>query len=353
MKLAIVHDWFIRPGGAERVLVRLHHLWPDAPIYMILADPAMVRAYLPRADVRTSGLQRLPMSQRLYPYLAPLMPSAVEGFDLSGYDTVLSSSVTFSKGVIVRPGTRHICYCYSPSRMLWDRAASYERRGIAQQLIRHALRSWDVAAARRPDQMIAISQTIASRISTYYRRDSLVIPPPIRMPEVVPPTSGDYFLVVSRILPHKNLAMLLEAFGKLRYPLVIVGDGPSLNATRTHAAPSITFTGWVSDTERDRLYAGCRAVIIPNEEDFGLTAVEAMAHGKPVLALRKGGATETVLEGITGEFFDDPIPAGLADGIRRLQASYTQYAMPDIRAHALQWSEEYFDARMRAVVEPS
>lgn len=350
MKLAIVHDWFIRPGGAERVLVRLHRLWPDAPIFTLLADSAMVREYLPGADVRTSGLQRIPFSRRLYPYLAPLMPSAMESFDLSGYDTVLSSSVAFSKGVIVRPGTRHICYCYSPSRMLWDRAASYERRGIGQQIVRHALRAWDVSAAKRPDQMIAISQTVAARISTYYRRDSLVIPPPVSMPEAVPTTAGDYFLVVSRILPHKNLEMLLEAFGKLKHRLVIAGDGPLLDAHRKHAGSNVTFTGWVSDADRDRLYAGCRAVIVPNEEDFGLTAVEAMAHGKPVLALRKGGATETVLEGITGEFFDDPIPAALADGVRRLNDAYSRYAVPAIRAHALQWSEEHFDTRMRAVI---
>lgn len=279
------------------------------------------------------------------------MPSTVEGFDLSDYDTVLSSSVVFSKGVIVRPGTRHICYCYSPSRMLWDRAATYERRGIANQIVRHVLRSWDVSAAQRPDQMIAISQTVAARISNYYRRDALVIPPPITIPDVAPATTSDYFLVVSRMLPHKNLPMLLEAFGKMKHRLVIAGDGPGLETLRKHAGQNITFTGWVSDAERDQLYADCRAVIMPNEEDFGLTAVEAMAHGKPVLALRKGGATETVLEGITGEFFDDPIPAALADGVRRLNAAYAQYSISTIRAHALQWSEEHFNNRMRAVVE--
>jgi glycosyltransferase involved in cell wall biosynthesis len=318
-------------GGAERVLKQMHTMWPDAPIYTMFADARTLREHFPNADIRTSWMQRIPGIARIYPWLALAMPAAIESFDLSAFDTVLSSSVLFSKGIIVRPGTRHFCYCYSPSRMLWDRAATYEKKGIFSRLTRHALRTWDTEAARRPDQFIAISQTVASRISKYYRRDSIVIPPPIVTPESSGEGGGshDYFLVVARPVPHKNLDIIKEAFSKLRYRLIIASG--------------------VSDQERDRLYASCRAVIIANEEDFGLTAVEAMAHGKPVLALRKGGATETVLEGITGEFFDDPIPAALADGIRRLLRG--SYNSRDIQKHATQWSSDIFEKRLHALIQ--
>lgn len=328
MKLAIVHDWIIGMGGAERVLKQMHRIWPDAPIYTLFADRNIVREHFPLAEVRTSRLQSIPGITRIYPALAPVMPSAVESFDLSGYDTVLSSSVIFAKGVIVRPGTHHISYCYSPARPLWDRAFAYERSGVASRLFRHLLRVWDSQAARRPDQMVAISQTVADRISTYYRRDAMVIPPPVAPATPIPISRGDYFLLVARPVPHKNIAMVREAFAKLRYPLIIANG--------------------VSDQERDRLYAGCRAVIVANEEDFGLTAVEAMTYGKPVLALRKGGATETVIEGITGEFFDDPIPEALVDGVRRIMRG--TYNPIDAQKHASRYSEEVFAQRMRTLV---
>lgn len=322
MKLALVHDWIVSIGGAERVLKQMHAMWPEAPIYTMFTDPRALREHFPEADIRTSWMQKIPGITHIYPSLAALMPAAIESFDLSAYDTVISSSVMFAKGVIVRPDTRHICYCYSPSRMLWDRAHSYERQGMLSRLVRHGLRTWDTEAAHRPDQMIAISQTVADRIKKYYRRDSLIIHPPVSIPPhcSLSTTSSPYFLVVARPVPHKNLDLVRDAFSKLKYRLVIAHN--------------------VSDSERDALYAGCRAVIIANEEDFGLTAVEAMAHGKPVLALRRGGATETILEGITGEFFDDPIPAALADGVRRI--SRNSYDPAILRAHANQWSSERF-----------
>lgn len=281
------------------------------------------------------------------------MPSAIESLDLSNYDTVISSSVLFAKGVIVRPGTRHLCYCYSPSRMLWDRSNTYERQGMFSRIYRHILRSWDQAAAQRPDQMIAISQTVADRIAKYYRRSAIVIPPPTRtMSEgIAPDRTDEYYLIVSRMVPHKSLDMALDAFAKLRYRLVVVGDGPLRAKLQHRARANITFTGWVNDEVLDGLYEHCRAVIVPNEEDWGFTAVEAMMHGKPVLALRKGGATETIIEGVTGEFFDDPIPEALADGIKRLKNNYTQYDPAHIRVHASQYGESQFSSRMRTLVE--
>lgn len=345
-------------GGAERVLREFTRLWPQAPVYTLWADRRTVREHFPDTDIRTSSLQRVPGIRLLYPYLAPAMPSAIEAFDLSGYDTVLSSSVMFAKGIIVRPGTRHICYCYSPARMLWDRAAVYERRGVLSGVFRHALRSWDHAASQRPDQMVALSATVADRIGKYYRRHSMIIPPPV-VTGVATETSifnlqaSSYYLVVGRLVPHKRLDTVMEAFNKLKYPLVIVGDGPLKRRLMSHARQNIRFVGSVSDEELARLYASCQAVIVPNEEDFGLTAVEAMAHGRPVLALRAGGATETVLEGITGEFYDDAIPEALADGVRRIRDARDRYDSAAIRAHAAQWSADRFAQRMRILIEPS
>ncbi len=354
MKLALVHDWIVDVGGAERVLATLHHLWPQAPISTLLYRPATIKKILPNATIIASSLQRLPLAWKYYPMLAPLMPSAIETLDLSAYDTVLSSSVFFSKGIIVRPDTRHLCYCYSPTRMLWDRTALYERSGIGSRIARHVLRSWDQAAAQRPDQMLAISQTIASRIQKYYRRPSIVIPPPTR-PRSVPDASlvpaGDYYLIVARMMPHKSLHLVLNAFAKLRDRLIIVGEGSLREQLARRASPNVTFTGWVSDAMLDGLYEGCRAVLVVNEEDWGLVAVEAMAHGKPVLALRRGGATESVLEGITGEFFDDPIPEALADGMKRIASALGTYDPDAIRTHAAQYGEEQFCRRMQTLVE--
>ena len=355
MKLAIVHDWIGRDiGGAERVLKEFTHIWPEAPVYTIFADRHTVREHFPQTDIRVSWLNRVPGITWLYPYLAPLMPPAIESFDLAGFDTVLSSSVMFAKGIVVRPGTRHICYCYSPSRMLWDRSVEYEHKGFFSHAIRHILRTWDHAAATRADQMIAISQTVARRIAKYYRRDAIIIPPPVcKLPETLNSQNkgGDYFLIVARLVPHKKINLVLEAFSKLRYPLIIAGDGPLRRHLTAQASSNVRFTGKISDEELGDLYASCMAVIIPNEEDFGLTAVEAMAHGKPVLALRRGGALETVLEGITGEFFDDPIPEALADGVRRITAAIHDYDPVAGQTQAEKFSLEHFTNRMKIIVE--
>jgi len=356
MNIAFVHDWIVTSGGAERTLAHLHKIWPDAPVYTLLTNPAVARRLLPQATIITSGLQRLPLSWRYYPQLAPFMPSAIEAFDFSGFDTVISSSVIFSKGIIVRPSTRHICYCYSPTRMLWDRNAQYERAGLASNIYRHLLRSWDQTAAQRPDQMIAISNTSAARISKYYRRSAMVIPPPTRQPCTADTSrvpQGEYYLVVARMVSHKELEMVVDAFAKLRYRLVIVGEGPLYAKIVGRATPNITCTGWVPDAQLDGLYAHCTAVIMPNEEDWGLTALEAMSHGKPVLALRRGGAVESILEGITGEFFDDAIPEALADGMKRIRASLQKYDSQAIELHASHYGEQQFRDRMQLLVSQS
>jgi len=383
MKIALVHDWLQTLGGAERVLIELHRLFPDAPIYTLYTDEAFVKKHLPEARVVTSYLQKVPGFLR-GKYLVPLMPPAIESFDLSDFDIVISSSVFFSKGLVLKPQTVHISYCYSPTRQLWDRTHEYEYGG---NIVRHLMRVWDRQAADRVDQFIAISNHVGNRVKKYYRREAWVIYPPLIFEEASGPQGRpipedrfagpmraevqadqqqlgtpwsegrrapgglrDYYLIVSRLHPHKNIEIAIEAFNKLTYPLVIVGDGPLRRKLERVAGSHIHFTGEVSDEQLEQWYTHCKAVIMPQEEDFGMTPVEAMYFGKPTLALRRGGALETVNEGITGEFFDDPIPEALSDGVRRLEDRYRSYDPRIIKNHATRFSLNRFAAEIKMAI---
>ena len=360
-KIALVHDWLNTLGGAERVLIELHKIFPDAPIYTLFYDKKFKAEHLLNAEIRPSYLQKLPLITRHYKLFAILMPSAVESFDLSDFDIVISSSVFFSKGLILRPKTRHICYCYSPTRQLWDLHSTYNLQpttyNFPAKLAQHLLRIWDRQAADRVDEFVAISEIVRSRIQKYYRRDAKVIYPPITLENTKHKTQNtnktqnqkfqipnNYYLIVSRLYKHKNIDVAVEAFNKLKLPLVIVGSGPEYKTLKSKILnfKSITMTGFVPDKELSYYYQNCRAFIMPQEEDFGLTPLEAMSFGKPILALRKGGATETLQEGITGEFFDDPIPEALADGVRRLNENYPNYRSDLIKSRAKQFSIEIF-----------
>lgn len=359
-KVALVHDWLVRLGGAERVLLELHKTFPQAPVYTLFYDKKFVREFLPDTDIRPSVLQKLPAIARTYKYFFPFMPTAVESFDLSAFDTVISSSAFFSKGLILRPRTRHICYCYSPARSLWDRNIEYENNEWPSKISRHLLRIWDRHAADRVDQFVAISGTVQDRIRKYYGRESLVIYPPmtlndelkIKNDEPNPSLNipADYYLIVSRLYPHKNISVAIDAFNKLGYKLVIIGDGPMRKQLKKIARDNISFLGHQPDRVTADYYRNCRAFIMPQEEDFGLTPVEAMSFGKPVLALRRGGALETVIESRTGEFFDDPIPEALADGVKRLNANLNQYDPETIRRNVERFSSENFREQINSLV---
>jgi glycosyltransferase involved in cell wall biosynthesis len=350
MRIALVHDWFTKIGGAERVLLHMHALWPSAPVHLLVADRTATATWMPNADIVVSSLQRIPGITRAPQYALPFMPSAIESFELSSYDVVVSSSVLFAKGIVIRPGTRHICYCYSPARPLWDRTHAPEYRGIASSLARHLLRVWDAAASHRPDVLVAPSRAVQDRIRKWYRRDAIVIPPPATL-GTVSTERQPFILAVARLTPHKHLEQLLDAFGKLRDTLVIVGEGPLYRRLQSRATPNVRLTGWVSDEHLSRLYRSCTAVIVASSEDWGLTAVEAMSYGKPVLALRRGGALEIVLEGVTGEFFDDPIPEAIADGVKRIRSLSQQADPHTIARHASSFDASAFDARMQTLVQ--
>ena len=356
MKLALVHDWLNTLGGAERVLIELHKIFPDAPIYTLFYDKKFKAEHLLNADIRPSFLQKFPFINKRYKYAALLMPSAIESFDLSDFDIVISSSVFFSKGLVLRPKTRHICYCYSPTRQLWDLHSGYKLQTTNYKLAQHLLRFWDRQAADRVDEFVAISETVRSRIQKYYKKDAKVIYPPI--PELPEGNSGrpmkkEYYLIVSRLFPHKNIDVAIDAFNKLGFELVIIGDGPEYKNHKSQITnhKQIRMLGRLNDDAIATYYRHAKAFIMPQEEDFGLTPVEAMRFGVPTLALRKGGALETVREGVTGEFFDDPIPEALADGVRRLNENYHNYRADFIKSHAKNFSNGTFRKEIENLVK--
>jgi len=364
MRVAIVHDLLLRYGGAERVVLALKEIYPEAPVYTLLYDRENMAPWFSEIDVRPSWLQKLPrFLRKKHKYLLKLMPLAVESLDLRDFDLVISSSTAFAKGVVTRPDTKHICYCHSPARFLWDMSHRYPKmqslgglRGLAAKISVHQLRLWDKSTINRVDYFIANSQTTKARIRKYYRRRAEVIYPPV--PEGLESFAGgfapeekDYFLIVSQLVKHKNIEVAVEAFNKLELPLVVIGEGPERKRLAKLAGPKIKFKGFLPE-ERVQVYRkNCRAFIFPGEDDFGIAPVQALKAGRPVLALRAGGATETVIEGVNGEFFDWPLPEILADGVRRLLENYAAYDPEIIKKSVEKFGEKRFKEEIEGFVK--
>ncbi len=357
MKVALVHEHLAQDGGAESVLRSFQTMFPSAPTYTIVYDARGAHPSFAAKDIRPSFIQRLPGGVRHYKWYLPLMPTAVERFDLSQFDVVLSSASAFAKGVITRPDAVHICYCHSPTRYLWTdthdyiQALPYPRlfkRMIERYLT--TLRMWDRLAADRPDYFLANSHAVRQRIQKYYRRESTVIYPPVATEKFsVAEHHGSYFLAGGRLVAYKRFDITIMAANRLGVPLIIFGDGPEMKKLRSMAKKNVTFVGRVSDTERATLYREAVAFINPQEEDFGITVIEAMASGRPVIAYRRGGACETVREGVTGVFFDDQEWESLSDAIIRFKAENFQ---PDvIRQWAQGFSGERFAKNMQEFVK--
>ncbi len=363
-KVALVHDFLTYWGGAEQVLLSLHHLYPEAPIYTLLFDEKM-RAYFPDARIRTSFLDRLPgFLRKRKRLLLPLMPTATENFDLGAFDLVISSSSSFAKGVVVKPRTLHIDYCHTPTRFLWDWYYEYleenNLHGIKKMLavgLLHFLRLWDRSAAERVDRFVANSACTASRIRKYYRADSRVIYPPVDVEKLTGlgkdfvPEEKDYYLIVSRLSPYKKIDTAVTALGKMHLPLVVIGEGSDRQRLEKLASDNVRFLGFQSEDRLASYYRHARALIFPGEDDFGITILEAMAFGKPVLAYGRGGALETVRPGVNGELFDSQVPEILADGIRRLNKNYAAYDPERIKLDAGRFSRERFEREMCAFIE--
>lgn len=332
MRVALVHDWLDRRvGGAERVLLELARIYSDAPVHTLLFAPEHYGALLAPERVRTSWLQGLPAAVRRRPrYLLPLIPSAVEQWDLSGYDVVISSSSAFVKNVLTPPSTTHVCYCHTPMRFAWDYWPRYVDemrldpvRRLAVRAMVSRLRVWDLAGASRVDHWIANSRTTAARIAKYYRvADATVIHPPVDIEAFEPchvEDRGDFYVTLSTLTEYKRIDLAIRAFNISGRRLVVIGDGPDRARLEELAGPTVSFAGHVADTERARLLARARGLVFPNQEDFGIAPVEALASGTPVVALGRGGLTETVEDGRTGVFFDEESPLALNDAVDRLE----------------------------------
>lgn len=357
MKVALVHDHLIQDGGAEKVLQQLQCLFPEAPTFTLFYEPARVDPAFAKKEIRTSFLQRLPLARRKYQWLLPLMPLATELYDLSDFDVVISSSSAFAKGVIVKPSTFHICYCHTPTRYLWSDTLSYVQELRLPFLLKKFiplllswLRLWDRHAADRVDLFVANSEAVRRRIKKYYRHEAIVIYPPVPVEQftvsVAPKT---YFLAGGRLVSYKRIDLVVEACNRLQLPLKIFGSGPMEEELRRRAGSTVEFVGRVNDQEKAKLYANCIAYVHPQEEDLGITAIEAMASGRPVIAYHRGGAVETVIEGVTGTFFNEQNWEALAQLLFQFEPE--KFDAERIKAHASQFSTEKFNQKMRHLVE--
>jgi glycosyltransferase involved in cell wall biosynthesis len=360
LKVALVHDYLNQYGGAERVLEELHGLFPSAPVYTSMYWPEKMSQTIRRLDVRTSFMQRLPLVTRNHQPFLLLYPLAFESFDISGFDVVISNSSAFCKGVVTPPGTLHICYCLTPMRWVWSYHAyvGRERLGWMARMVLPAaisqLRAWDVATAQNVDRFLAISRTVSSRIRKYYRRESAVIYPPVNCDafELPPIRTESYYLIVSRLMPYKRIDLAIDAFTRLGIPLKIVSsNGRNVPALRARAGRNIEFLGRVSDAELKQLYASCRGLIFPGEEDFGIAPLEANASGRPVVAYAGGGALDTVLDGQTGVLFERQDVECLMDAVRRAEA--TDWDTLDLRAHARKFDRQVFRDQLLEFVRES
>ncbi len=344
--------------GGEKVLLSLARLFPDAPIFTLLHVEGSVEPELEERDIRTSFVQHLPAAARRYRHYLPLFPLAAERFDLSGFDLVVSSSHCVAKGIRPAPGALHLCYCHTPMRYVWDRYDDYfgagRLRGLARLVVPPAaagLRAWDAASARRVHRFAANSAYVASRIRRYYGREAEVIPPPIDTDHFTPGSDrpGTFDLVVSALAPYKRIEIALEAYRDSGWPLRIVGTGPEETRLRSLAPPEVSFLGRVTDAELLVLYRGCRAVLMPGVEDFGIVPLEAMACGRPAVVYGEGGGTESVEPGRTGVVFFEPTAASLRAALATLSSA--RFDRLTLRARAEALGRDVFESRIRGFVE--
>ncbi|MFH1308915.1 MAG: glycosyltransferase [Patescibacteria group bacterium] len=341
MKIAIIHDYLVCFGGAEKTFKTLTEIFPQAKVFTLFYDKEIKNEFFPNKEIKTSFLQKFPFKKK-YKWLLPFLPIAVESLDFRDFDLVISSCFSFSKGIITRVNTKHICYCYSPTRYLWD-------QNLFKSIL-HFFRIWDRHASERVDEFIAISKTVQKRIKKYYKKESIVIYPPVEIPRYKFNYSDkEFFLIVSRLKKYKRIDLAVKAFNKLGLDLKIIGSGPEFKKLKKKAKKNIEFLGSQPDNIVKEYYAKCSGFIFPSEDDFGIAPVEAMSYGKPVLAFRKGGALETIIEGKTGEFFDFQNTAVLADGIRRIREK--KYDPKFIMNHAKKFNRERFEREIKKVIE--
>jgi glycosyltransferase involved in cell wall biosynthesis len=357
-KVAIVHDFLADFGGAERVLEDICRIFPDAPIFTLLYDKEKMRGKFEGREIHTSFIQRFPKFLRdRKRFLLPFLMVAPETFDLREYDLVISSSSAWSKGIVTRLDTRHVAYVHSPMRFVWDYNERYlkeikSKASIFKRLVLNYVRIWDNQAAQRPDKLIANSAYTQKRIEKYYKIKSDVVYPGVvdDKEKDLSQEKRDCFLVVSRLSEYKKVDLIVEAFNKLDLPLVVIGEGAQKEKLKKIAASNVKILGWQDDDKIEEYYSKARAFIFPSVDDFGLTMVEAMNHGVPVIAIKKGGAKEIVKEGVNGEFFEAQTVEVLCDGIRRFLDQEKNYDRKKIRESVSDFSKENFKRNFLRVV---
>lgn len=357
MKVALIHDYLVQYGGAERVLEAFTEIFPKAPIYTMVYDKSLMNGAFSNRKIKSSFLQKFPFigsHHRLFPLL---MPIAIEQFNLQKFDVVLSDSNSYAKGVITGPDTLHITYCHTPMRYAWDDCHKYLREfkysKLTKKLVPFAMnyiRLWDRISADRPDFYIANSRFVASRIKKYYNKTSEVINPPVNMKNFsISENIGNYYLMVGRALAYKRYDIVIDAFNALSLPLKIIGKGPEMKGLKKRSNDNIEFLGYLKDNEMSGYFQRCKAFIFPSEEDFGITPLEAMASGRPVIAYRGGGALETVIEGKTGLFFNEQDPQSIINIIKSFDENIFDPVL--IRGHAAKFDKEIFKKKIKSFID--
>jgi glycosyltransferase involved in cell wall biosynthesis len=355
MKVAIVYDRVNKWGGAERVLLALHELFPEAPLYTSVYNEKEASWAKVFPKVVTSFLQKFPFARSNHEFLAPLMPLAFESFDLTGFNLVISVTSEAAKGVRTKPETLHICYCLTPTRYLWSHHDEYFKgspfKGLAGLFVNY-LRKWDKVASNRPDKIVAISTEIKNRVKKYYDRESEIIFPPVNVNKFQTTNHNlqtnskfkiekdKYYLMVSRLVKYKRVDLVIKTFNKLGYPLVIIGTGREENKLKRMAGKNIKFAGQVSEKDLSVYYRNARALIMPQEEDFGIVAIEAQSFGVPVIAYKKGGAIDTVINGKTGLLFDQQNEESLTEAIATFEKM--TFVVDNLYTNAKRFSKEIF-----------
>ncbi len=360
-KVAVIHEWLASHSGSEKVVQQILNIYPDAHLYSLVDFlPANQRTFIQNKPVTTSFIQRLPFAESSFRNYLPLMPLAIEQFDLSDYELIISSHHAVAKGVITRPDQLHICYVHTPLRYGWEFQHQYLRRsgldkGAKSWPIRavlHYLRLWDVMSVNRVDRYIANSRYVARRVEKTYRRSADVIYPPVDTQRFVADAKrDDFYLTVSRFVPYKRVDLTIAAFNQLNLPLVVIGDGDTRSVLEQRANGNIQFLGWQSDEVVEDYMQRCRGFVFPPEEDFGITPVEAQAAGAPVIAYAKGGQAETVIHGKTGLLFLEQTVESLVESVRQLHTREILFNPTVLRAHAETFSIACFKSRFEAFVE--
>lgn len=358
MKVAIIHYWLVKMRGGEKVLEAILDLFPDADVFTHVVDRGNISGKINAHLIRTTWIAKIPFAKRYYTSLLPAMPLALENIDLTGYDLVISSESGPAKGIIPAPDALHICYCHSPMRYCWDHYHHYLHdaglfKRLFMPLIFHRLRQWDVSTAARVDYFVANSSHVAARIHKYYRRNSVVVHPPVDIAEfsqVRQQVRGDFYLLAGELVSYKRADIAIEAFNRSGRKLLVIGEGAKLKQLRQKAKSNINFAGRVSGEELRKSMSACRALIFPGEEDFGIIPVEAMAAGAPVIAYGRGGARDTVVEEVTGLFFDEQTAESLETAVTRFEAIENKFSRETIAQHASGFSRDRFKREFLQVV---